>query len=190
MTSETTFFPCCTIVSAETTDMSYEACGACERALSGFRGGERVASWRSWACGVCQNVDLTSKSWAAIQRRKRQYKLRLGLQVEEQILIVVAFDKVARQVIGCSADEWWKCAGSFPGAASALRDLLEGIVCEVHAREKTRGAGAELRAMVINPLDESLECPYATLTKWFKCHSSFAHRAHLQAPTLQTLWPT
>lgn len=154
---EETHVPFCVIVSADLADLSYVACGRCERALVEGEelGGHQVATWRPWPCTECQLEDRSAKPFRGIGHKRNFFRLRLWLEVEDGVSSAVAFDKVARAVVGCSADSWRAIAAQHPGVAAAASDALEGTLCAVTLKGKKRGSGVEPRVTALRPLSPS-----------------------------------
>lgn len=75
------FFGACFWFDERNSCFSYLACRSCERALSENQERCRVAYFRNWACKNCQFHDLTAKPWESIQQKKRQFKLKVGVEV-------------------------------------------------------------------------------------------------------------
>ncbi|TKV95133.1 hypothetical protein SEVIR_9G340900v4 [Setaria viridis] len=142
--------PFCTIVAADTSDFSYLSCPRCELALP-----DGAAS--CFACGSVQPAPA------------RVYRLLLSLATHDRVVPVVLFDRAARTLMGCPADNLARFFAAHPGSACAAADALRGEMCRVVLRAPTRnkrsaGAGDErLRAVSIVPLRDGFRPVVDTL---------------------------
>ncbi|CAN6324667.1 unnamed protein product [Urochloa humidicola] len=137
--------PFCTIVAADTSDFSYLSCPRCELALPD-------GATSCFACGG-------GGGGGSVQSApSRVYRLLLSLATHDRVVPVVLFDRAARTLMGCSADDLARLFAAHPGSARAAAEALRGEMCRVVLRAPTRnrkGAGAadeRLRAVSIVPL--------------------------------------
>ncbi|CAN6284048.1 unnamed protein product [Urochloa humidicola] len=144
--------PFCTIVAADTSDFSYLSCPRCELALP-----DGAAS--CFACG----------GGGAQTAPSRVYRLLLSLATHDRVVPVVLFDRAARTLMGCSADDLARFFAAHPGSARAAAEALRGEMCRVVLRAPTRnrkGAGASderLRAISVVPLRDGFRPVVDTL---------------------------
>ncbi|KAI5017853.1 hypothetical protein ZWY2020_042741 [Hordeum vulgare] len=97
----------CTVVAADTSDFSYLACPACgRRALPGHPEGA--------PCGACGGPAPA-----------RAYRLLLSKATHDRIFPVVLFDRAARALLSCPADELARLFAR-TGAPRAAADALQG----------------------------------------------------------------
>ncbi|KAM0846933.1 hypothetical protein ACQ4PT_055354 [Festuca glaucescens] len=126
--------PYCTIVAADMSDFSYLACPACcRRALPGHAEGVSCA-----ACGG--------------PAPERVYRLLLSVATHDRVFPVVLFDRAARTLLGCPADELAHLFAAHRGAARAAADALQGEMCRLALREPARDGAEHLRAVSVAPL--------------------------------------
>ncbi|CAI5462033.1 unnamed protein product [Closterium sp. Yama58-4] len=147
--------PQCIIIAADTSNLCYPACARCTRSLSEYTvRGQQVATWRPWPCSECQLADRSAKPLETIERQTHLFKLNLLLVLpgESHPVSVVAFDKVAQTLIGCTGSQWTAFVCRYPHAACVLSELLCGMVCRVQMRDAVRGTGHETRLTRIAPL--------------------------------------
>ena len=132
--------PFCTIVAADTSDFSYLSCPRCDLALP-----NGAAS--CFACGGGQPAPA------------RVYRLLLSLATHDRVVPVVLFNRAARTLMGCPADELARFFAAHPGSARAAAEALRGEMCRVVLRapaaRNKRSAGAadeRFRAVSVVPL--------------------------------------
>lgn len=142
--------PFCTIVAADTSNFSYLSCRRCELALP-----DGAAS--CFACGSGQPAPA------------RVYRLLLSVATHDRVVPVVLFDRAARTLMGCPADDLLRFFAAHPGSACAAAELLLGEMCRVALRAppmKKNGAGAadeRLRAVSVVPLRDGFRTVVDTL---------------------------
>ncbi|KAG0454447.1 hypothetical protein HPP92_025751 [Vanilla planifolia] len=128
--------PFCSIVEVDTTSFSYLACSTCERPLP----------VDSPICRFC------SKKCAFPAASKRLYRLLLSVATSETVLPVVCFDRAARVLIGCSADELFDFCTSHSSAAEMMGEIMEGEMLQMTLCETKKGNGKHLRVVSVVPL--------------------------------------
>ncbi|KAL6905287.1 hypothetical protein ACP4OV_002888 [Aristida adscensionis] len=130
--------PFCTIVAADTAAFSYLSCPRCNVALPDH----------SASCFACGGQRATPAP-------ARVYRLVLSVATHDRVVPVVLFDRAARVLMGCSADELAGLFAAHPGAARAAAEALRGEMCRIAMRGPgdKKGAAAEaLRAVSVVPL--------------------------------------
>ncbi|OEL23334.1 hypothetical protein BAE44_0015647 [Dichanthelium oligosanthes] len=142
--------PFCTIVAADTSDFSYLSCPRCELALPD-------GATSCFACGGGQPT------------LARVYRLLLSLATHDRVVPIVLFDRAARTLMGCPADDLARFFAAHPGSARAAAEALRGEMCRVVLRAPTRNkksAGAadeRLRAVSVVPLRDGFRPVFDTL---------------------------
>ena len=142
--------PYCTVVAADMSEFSYLSCPGCERALP-----DRAEGGVS--CGACGRGGPAPA---------RVYRLLLSVATHDRVFPVVLFDRVARALIGCSADELARLFAAHPGAARAAEGALQGEMCRVVLRAPAMGAARSaehLRAVSVVPLRDGFRPVVDTL---------------------------
>ncbi|KAI4965121.1 hypothetical protein ZWY2020_057432 [Hordeum vulgare] len=139
----------CTVVAADTSDFSYLACPACgRRALPGHPEGA--------PCGACGGPAPA-----------RAYRLLLSKATHDRIFPVVLFDRAARALLGCPADELARLFAAHRGAARAAADALQGEMCRLALREPTKDGAEHLRAVSVVPLRDGFRPVVDTLRTFY-----------------------
>ncbi|KAM0905578.1 hypothetical protein ACQ4PT_017289 [Festuca glaucescens] len=136
-------------------DFSYLSCPACgRRALPGHAEGVSCA-----ACGG--------------PAPERVYRLLLSVATHDRVFPVVLFDRAARTLLGCPADELARLVAAHRGAARAAADALQGEMCRLALREPARDGAEHLRAVSVVPLRDGfrpvVDAVLARLTAMLRC---------------------
>ena len=88
----------------------------------------------------------------------RVYRLLLSLATHDRVVPVVLFNRAARTLMGCPAEDLARFFAAHPGSARAAAEALRGEMCRVVLRapaRNRRSAGAadeRLRAVSVVPL--------------------------------------
>ncbi|KAJ4749956.1 replication factor-A carboxy-terminal domain protein [Rhynchospora pubera] len=128
--------PFCTILSADTDNLAYRACSLCERALPDLGG----------PCSLC------SRRNPSLPPTKLLYRLLLSIATSDQVLVVVAFDRAARALLGCPASDFLQFCSARDGAARTAGQLLEGEMCRLTLKASKKGNAEHLRVVSVEPL--------------------------------------
>ncbi|KAK4764043.1 hypothetical protein SAY87_013481 [Trapa incisa] len=105
----------CAILCIDTSNFFYRACSLCERTLPEDHPASRC-------CIHCANRYATSASAGS----KLLFRVLMSIATDEKVFNVICFDRVARALFGCSADEFWDFARLHPFATAAANRVLEG----------------------------------------------------------------
>ncbi|XP_072962902.1 uncharacterized protein [Typha angustifolia] len=127
--------PFCTIISADTFNFSYRACSLCERTLPEG----------DVPCPVCIHKTSSPPS-------KRLYRLLLSIATADKVIVVACFDRMARVLMGCSADELLGFFGAHRFAAEKAAEVLEGEMCKMTLKASAKGNAEHLRVVAVQPL--------------------------------------
>uniref|UniRef100_A0A0E0MAC5 Replication factor A C-terminal domain-containing protein n=1 Tax=Oryza punctata TaxID=4537 RepID=A0A0E0MAC5_ORYPU len=142
--------PYCTIVAADMSDFCYLSCPRCERALPDHAD----------ACAAC-----TGRGGGPAPARV--YRLRVSVATHDRVEPVVLFDRAARVLVGCPADELACFFAAHAGAARAAEEALEGEMCRVAMRAFAKGAAERFRAVSVVPLRDGFRPLIDTLRKLY-----------------------
>ncbi|RLN17613.1 uncharacterized protein C2845_PM02G20990 [Panicum miliaceum] len=138
--------PFCTIMAVDTSDFSYLSCPRCELALPD-------GAVSCFACGGGGGGGQPAPT--------RVYRLLLSLATHDRVVPVVLFNRTARTLMGCPADDLARFFAAHPGSARAAAEALRGEMCRVVLRAPARnkrstGAADErLRVVSVVPLRDS-----------------------------------
>ncbi|OAY84536.1 uncharacterized protein LOC109714184 isoform X3 [Ananas comosus] len=127
----------CTIVAADTVDFCYRACSVCDRSLP--------ADSRCPLCAPRSTPNPPPPSTLL-------YRLLLSIATGEKVMVVVCFDRAARALMGCSADELSRFCAAHPSAAARAGEVLEGEMCRMSLQGSKSGNAEHLRVASVAPL--------------------------------------
>ncbi|KAF2914652.1 uncharacterized protein [Oryza sativa Japonica Group] len=144
--------PYCTVVAADMSDFCYLSCPRCERALPDHAD----------ACAAC-----TGRGGGGGPVPARVYRLRASVATHDRVVPVVLFDRAARVLVGCPADELARFFAAHAGAARAAEEALEGEVCRVAMRAFAKGAAERFRAVSVVPLRDGFRPLIDTLRELY-----------------------
>ncbi|KAH9326153.1 hypothetical protein KI387_006331, partial [Taxus chinensis] len=125
-----------------------EFCSECERVLPDKGVG-------SSECQHCSIRLLRQRSPAS----KRVYKLLLSVATDKRVMIVICFDKPAKVLMGCSADELFDFSCANPFALEAAERILEGQMFQMVLRKPRSGNAQHMRIDSIMPLASDFQPP-------------------------------
>ncbi|KAL5231139.1 hypothetical protein ABZP36_029915 [Zizania latifolia] len=138
--------PYCTIVAADMSDFCYLSCPRCDRALPDH----------ARACAACSLRGAASAP-------ARVYRLLVSVATHDRVVPVVLFDRAARILVGCPADELAGLFAAHPGASRTAEEALQGEMCRVAMRTFTKGAVERFRAVSVVPLRDGFRPLIGTL---------------------------
>uniref|UniRef100_A0A0E0BDB9 Replication factor A C-terminal domain-containing protein n=1 Tax=Oryza glumipatula TaxID=40148 RepID=A0A0E0BDB9_9ORYZ len=144
--------PYCTVVAADMSDFCYLSCPRCERALPDHAD----------ACAAC-----TGRGDGGGPVPARVYRLRASVATHDRVVPVVLFDRAARVLVGCPADEVARFFAAHAGAARAAEEALVGEVCRVAMRAFAKGAAERFRAVSVVPLRDGFRPLIDTLRELY-----------------------
>ncbi|KAJ0970298.1 hypothetical protein J5N97_023175 [Dioscorea zingiberensis] len=124
----------CTIMAADTSNLTYRVCSLCDRTLPD--------SPSDSPCPSC--IHRTSSPGS-----HRRFRLLLSIATTDRALIVVCFDRAARVLFGCSADEFLQLD---PSSALKVGQMMVGEICRITLKPPTNGNAQHLRVVSIEPL--------------------------------------
>ncbi|KAK9168617.1 hypothetical protein Syun_000757 [Stephania yunnanensis] len=126
------------IIAVDASSFCYRVCSACERTLSG----------NSDVCGFC---DFRAFNPGTIGSR-RVYRILVSIASGTEVFVVICFDRAARVLFGCSADEFFDFVKRNPFAGMAAGKVLEGELFRVTLSKPKNGNAQHLRVASIVPL--------------------------------------
>ncbi|XP_009413183.1 uncharacterized protein LOC103994548 [Musa acuminata AAA Group] len=127
--------PYCSVVAVDTSAFCYRVCSICERTLSDTASN----------CPVCSRRIPNAGS-------KHVYRLLVSVGTVDRVMVVVCFDRVARVLMGCSADDWTDFLGAHPSAREKVGELLQGEMLRMTLSRSRKGNAEHLRVASVVPL--------------------------------------
>ncbi|XP_020518117.1 uncharacterized protein LOC18426486 isoform X2 [Amborella trichopoda] len=106
---------CCVVGLDSTTNISYIACSSCEKPLHTQH---NPSSTPALCCSFCKSSSF-----------KRFYRVVMSVASGNKVMVVICFDKAARVMFGCSADEFFDFAKVNPFAG---RCQSHGLISRGH----------------------------------------------------------
>ncbi|MCL7030990.1 hypothetical protein MKW94_024975 [Papaver nudicaule] len=160
----------CTVVAMDTTDYCYLVCSLCEKTLPNEYS----------SCKYCDPKFFNPGS----SNSKRLYRILVSIASSEEVFVVVLFDRVARVLIGCSADEFFNFTMVNPSAAVIAGKLLEGKMFQMKlSKSKVNGNAQHLRAISVTPLCSDFSPAMKTLKELYRDGVSPLHQSQPSSST-------
>ncbi|XP_002523706.2 uncharacterized protein LOC8275225 [Ricinus communis] len=145
----------CTVLAIDHSNLFYRACSLCERTLPDTPNSQ---------CGFCNNFNHSSS--------KRFFRLLVAIAVDTKVLNVICFDRAARILFGCSADEFFDFAKIHPFASANAGKALEGEMFRMTLSKPKNGNAQHLRAVSILPLRTGFQPAIETLKELYGVRAS------------------
>ncbi|XP_008226435.1 PREDICTED: uncharacterized protein LOC103326001 isoform X2 [Prunus mume] len=143
----------CTLLAVDHTDFSYRVCSVCERTLP-----DNPTS----LCKFCSVNAFNPR----FPRSKRLFRLLMSIASDTKVFTVICFDRAAKVLFGCSADEFFDFAKFHPFAAVNVSRILEGEMFKMTLSKPKNGNAQHLRAQVI-PLRSGFQPAIVTLRELY-----------------------
>ncbi|XP_047165972.1 uncharacterized protein LOC124835131 [Vigna umbellata] len=125
----------CTILSVDHTDMFYRVCTVCERTLPN-------------PSSTCHSSNPPSK---------RLFRILMSVATDTEVFTAVCFDRVARLLFGCSADEFFNFAKLHPFSGITLKEIMEGEMFTMSLSKSKNANAQHVRIASAVPLSSSFE---------------------------------
>ncbi|KAL0436931.1 UNVERIFIED_CONTAM: hypothetical protein Sradi_0401000 [Sesamum radiatum] len=146
----------CTVVAVDHTTLCYRVCALCERTLS-----ENPTT----ACKYC---NFTNSFNPTASGSKRLFRVLMSIATDTKVSVVIMFDRAARVLFGCSADEFFDFAKIHPYAAMAAGRALEGEMLTVTLTSPKNGNAQHLRVASVVPLSSAFQPAIETLRELYR----------------------
>ncbi|XP_071705935.1 uncharacterized protein [Rutidosis leptorrhynchoides] len=132
----------CTVVTIDHTNLYYTVCSICERTLP-----EPTAAAPSLTpcnhCTFTRNITTNSK---------RLFRVLMSIATETNVFVVVLFDRAARVLFGCSAQDFFDFAKIHPFSCETASRILEGEMLKVTLSKPKNGNAQHQRVVSVVPL--------------------------------------
>ncbi|PON66486.1 Nucleic acid-binding, OB-fold containing protein [Parasponia andersonii] len=148
---KTTTTMMCTLLAMDLTTFSYRVCSLCERTLP-----EDPTS-------LCSFCNFNARS-------KRLFRILMSLASDTKVFTVICFDRAAKVLFGCSADEFFDFAKLHPFTADTTSRILEGEMVKV-TLSKPKNGNAHLRMSQVFPLRTGFRPAIETLKEFYGVRS-------------------
>ncbi|PIN07303.1 hypothetical protein CDL12_20133 [Handroanthus impetiginosus] len=134
----------CTVVAVDHINLCYRVCSVCEKTLP-----ENPTS----ACKYCNFNNSFNPSTSG---SKRLFRVLMSIATDAKVFVVIMFDRAARVLFGCSADEFFDFAKTHPYAAMAAGKALEGEMLTVTLSKPKNGCHLKVHIKMSGAVDDSL----------------------------------
>ncbi|PHT69196.1 hypothetical protein T459_28683 [Capsicum annuum] len=111
-----------------------------------------------WMCGLTKGDRV----------RNEIIRDKVSIATEKRVVVVIMFDRVARVLFGCSADEFFDFAKTHPCAAAAAGKALEGEMLKVTVSQPKNGNARHLRVVSVLPLRTGFRPVIETLRELYR----------------------
>ncbi|KAK4441207.1 hypothetical protein Salat_0455600 [Sesamum alatum] len=146
----------CTVVAVDHTSLCYRICSVCEKTLP-----ENPTS-------SCKYCNFSNSFNPRTSGSKHLFRVLMSIATDTKVFVVVMFDRAARVLFGCSADEFFDFAKIHPYAAMAAGRALEGEMLTVTLTRPTNGNAQHLRVASVVPLSSSFQPAIETLRELYR----------------------
>ncbi|XP_054811581.1 uncharacterized protein LOC129312851 [Prosopis cineraria] len=138
----------CSILAIDHTNLTYHACHVCERPqLDSLPSSTNLSSPCKFCCS--KSLNPTSPFPSSF---KRLFRVLMSIATDTKVITVVCFDKVARVLFGCSADEFFDFAKLHPLSGPMVNEILEGEMFRMNVSKPKNGHARHLRVVSAIPL--------------------------------------
>ncbi|KAK9124155.1 hypothetical protein Sjap_013757 [Stephania japonica] len=141
------------VIAVDASSFCYRVCSACERTLSDSSNGCRSCDFRAFNPGTTGS--------------RRVYRILVSIACEAEVFVVICFDRAARVLFGCSADEFFDFVKRNPFAAMAAGKVLEGELFRMTLSKPKNGNAQHLRVASIAPLRSDFEPAIVALRRLY-----------------------
>ncbi|KAI4303901.1 hypothetical protein MLD38_039482 [Melastoma candidum] len=148
----------CAVLGIDHSSLFYRACSLCERPLKDDP---------NCLCQHCHrfgSVNLPSSS-------KRLFRVLMSIATDEKVFTVICFDRVARVMFGCSADEFFEFLKFHPFAAATASKVLEGEVFIMKLSKPKNGNAQHVRVTSLVPMMSDYRPAIETLKEIYRVRS-------------------
>ncbi|KAK3031973.1 hypothetical protein RJ639_036908 [Escallonia herrerae] len=126
----------CTVVAIDHTNFCYGVCSVCEKSLPENN------------TNSCKYCNFNNKFNPNSSSSKRLFRILMSIATDTKVFVVIIFDRAARVLFGCSADEFFDLAKLHPFAGR----FLEGEMLRVTLSKPKNGNAQHDRAVSVVPL--------------------------------------
>ncbi|XP_057528113.1 uncharacterized protein LOC130806904 isoform X1 [Amaranthus tricolor] len=132
------------IVAIDTSnDFSYLVCSVCEKPLHN----------PTFLCNFCNAKAFNTSSFGS----KRLFRILMSIASDTRVFKVICFDRAAKVLFGCSADEFFHFAKFHPFSAANANKILEGEMCRMTLAKPKNGNAQHLRVASVVPLSSGFQ---------------------------------
>ncbi|KAL1817062.1 hypothetical protein ACET3Z_019636 [Daucus carota] len=137
----------CSVVAIDHFNYCYSVCSLCEKTLTPDNNNVNLndhTSSSSSSSSICNHCHLKNPSSSG---PKRLFRVLMSVASDTEVFVVVMFDRAARVLFGCSADEFFHFAKLHPFSDLTAGKILEGEILRV-ALSKPKNVNAQHERVV------------------------------------------
>nr|GEU83632.1 hypothetical protein [Tanacetum cinerariifolium] len=142
----------CTVIAVDHLSLHYTVCSSCERTLPD----------NNTQCCCNQVVGPTSKLL---------FRVLMSVATDTKVIVVVAFDRAAKVLFGCSAQHFLDFANIYPFSAETASKILEGEMLRVTLSKPKNGNAQHQRVVSVVPLKSDFRPVIETLSEIYGVRS-------------------
>ncbi|GFQ01493.1 hypothetical protein PHJA_002293200 [Phtheirospermum japonicum] len=142
----------CTVVAIDRTNLCYRVCSVCEKILP-----------ENPSTSACKSCSFSKSISPSTSGSKRLFRVLMSVATDTKVFVVIMFDRAARVLFGCSADEFFDFAKTHPYAATAAGRALEGEMLTVTLSNPKNGNAQHLRVVSVAPLRSGFQPAIETM---------------------------
>ncbi|CAH9094536.1 unnamed protein product [Cuscuta europaea] len=134
----------CVVVAVDHSSLYYRVCAGCERPLP-----DPNPDTPSPVCMYCSSSASSNPTPSA---SKLLFRVLMSIATDTKVFVVIMFDRAARVLFGCSADEFFEFTKTHPFAARSAGKALEGEMLRMTLSQPKNGNARNLRVLSVVPL--------------------------------------
>ncbi|XP_009775798.1 uncharacterized protein [Nicotiana sylvestris] len=157
----------CMVVAIDHSNLYYTVCSVCEKTLSDPSPNTHFPNSSLPFCKYC-NFNNNGFFNPAPSGSKRLFRVLISIATDKKVVVVIMFDRAARVLFGCSADEFFDFAKTHPFAAAAAGRALEGEMLKVTLSQPKNGNARHLRVVSVLPLRTGFQPVIETLRELYR----------------------
>ncbi|XP_047318353.1 uncharacterized protein LOC124921707 [Impatiens glandulifera] len=156
----------CSVVAIDHTNMYYTVCSCCERTLfDPNNGGQNPSSSSSSTSQQCKYCTFNN---SINPGSKRVFRILMSIATDSEVFSVIMFDRIARVLFGCSADQFFDLTKLHPRAAVDAGRTLEGELLRVTLSKPKNGNAQHLRVVNVVPFSSVFQPVFPTLKQHYR----------------------
>ncbi|XP_069150148.1 uncharacterized protein [Solanum lycopersicum] len=153
------------LVAIDHNNLFYTVCSICEKTLPEPSPNTHIpnssSSTSSSSIPFCKNCNFNSGS-------KRLFRVLMSKATEKRVIVVIMFDRAARVLFGCSADEFFDFSKTHPFAAASAGNALEGEMLKITLSQPKNGNARHLRVVSVFPMRTGFQPVIQTLRELYR----------------------
>ncbi|KAL8029734.1 hypothetical protein ABFX02_14G243900 [Erythranthe guttata] len=147
----------CTVVAVDhANSIYYRVCSVCEKTLP-----ENPTI-------PCKYCNFNNRFNPSTSGSKRLFRVLISIATDTKVFVVIMFDRAAKVLFGCSADEFFDFAKTHPYAAMAAGRALEGEMLTVTLSKPKNGNAQHMRVVSVVPLRSGFQPAIDTLMELYR----------------------